>query len=551
MILNIESKESNASRAGDEPAILILAGGSVNEKLRHLGIRAQSPALLPVHTRPLVAHVMDFYLEHAKGQIWLAVQKEHAAQIQAELVQYRGRFQLVELPRTTGVVHTLSLTLAALPAEVRNCIVNLVTSIPTALPEIGEILIGQEAGKHAPGAAIAPSEGGLVFFFKDEPRPSTARPFTGMFGLARKTLVDACVQVERNDDLLAVLKRAPQNWRTREVAWIDCGHEVNFYAARAQLIASRSFNRLVVESESGIVRKRSTARQKLLDEAAYLQALPPSVAIYFPRLVGPLVQHNTTAEYAMEYYGYPNVAEYLLYWDLSPALWHRMFEQFAAVLRKLASEKRSLSREEMEQFYVLRPAERIEQFLAGRAASDVLRGLAAGKVRVNGKPVRALDELLRDAQRLVLGGDASARGGIMHGDFCFNNLLYDVASGIVRLIDPRGSFGGTSGIYGDTRYDLAKLMHSAVGQYDIIVNGLFDVRAGPDDLSYTIGERPASVACAESMLEMLADLRADERVCRVLMGLLFITMPPLHTESPNRQLVFFSHGLSILTHALT
>jgi hypothetical protein len=52
------------------------------------------------------------------------------------------------------------------------------------------------------------------------------------------------------------------------------------------------------------------------------------------------------------------------------------------------------------------------------------------------------------------------------------------------------------------------------------------------------------------MLEMLADLGADERVCRVMMGLLFITMPPLHSENPNRQLVFFAHGLRILTDSL-
>jgi hypothetical protein len=550
MTLKIESTESQSSRAGDTLAILILAGGSVNEKLRHLGIRAQSPALLPVHTRPLVAHVMDFYLERARGQIWLAVQEEHAAQIQAELVQYRGRFQLIKLPKTTGVVQTLSLTLAALPAEVENCIVNLVTSIPTTVPEIGEILVGQARGKHAPVAAIGMGEKELSFFFKDELRPATARPFTGMFGLSKQALVEACGQAERSDDLIAVLKRAPASWRTREVTWIDCGHEVNFYAARAQLIASRSFNRLVVEPESGIVRKRSTACEKLADEASYLQALPTPVSIYFPRLVAPLTRNEGTAEYAMEYYGYPNVAEYLLYWDLSPALWHRMFEQFAAVLRKLASEKRALSRDEMEQFYVLRPAERIEQFLVGQPKNDVLLGLAAGKVRVNGQAVRPLDDLLRDAQRLVLGGDATAYGGIMHGDFCFNNLLYDVASGIVRLIDPRGSFGGTSGIYGDTRYDLAKLMHSAVGQYDIIVNGLFVVRGGAGELTYAVGERPASTACAEAMLEMLAGLGADERVCRVLMGLLFVTMPPLHAENNNRQLVFFAHGLRILTHAL-
>ena len=61
---------------------------------------------------------------------------------------------------------------------------------------------------------------------------------------------------------------------------------------------------------------------------------------------------------------------------------------------------------------------------------------------------------------------------IMHGDFCFSNILFDLNNLIIKLIDPRGSFGVPS-IFGDPRYDVAKLRHSAVGLYDFIVSGFF------------------------------------------------------------------------------
>ena len=53
---------------------------------------------------------------------------------------------------------------------------------------------------------------------------------------------------------------------------------------------------------------------------------------------------------------------------------------------------------------------------------------------------------------------------VIHGDPTFSNTLVDKDNQI-WLIDPRGSFGDTK-IYGDRRYDWAKLYYSAVGNYD-------------------------------------------------------------------------------------
>ncbi|ECP3589223.1 hypothetical protein FZH48_26620, partial [Salmonella enterica] len=59
---------------------------------------------------------------------------------------------------------------------------------------------------------------------------------------------------------------------------------------------------------------------------------------------------------------------------------------------------------------------------------------------------------------------------ITHGDFCFSNILYDFRSQRIKLIDPRGiNFYNELSIWGDIRYDLAKLNHSVIGRYDLII----------------------------------------------------------------------------------
>lgn len=529
-------------------AVIVLAGGSVNERLRHLGVRAATPALLPVHTRSLASHVLDFYLTQPVGPVLLAVQREFAASVSAELAQYRGSYELVALPETRGVVESLARVLEVLPDTVLHCVVNVVTTVPQVLVAPGEVLVDEHPTADSAVAAVDLATTPPRILLKDEPHPEGARAFTGVFCMPVAVLRRAVASAPRLDDLAVVLRGNATSFR--EVPWIDCGHEVNFYNARAQLVASRSFNHLVVDRDAGVVRKRSSASLKLRAESEFMRGLPPAVSILFPRLVSPFREEGGLGEYAMEYYGYPNVAEYLLYWDLSPAMWRRIFGQLGTVLRQFARHKGPVPVGAYHQFYVERTHERVREYLCA-SQEDPRRAVSEGRLPVNGRPVRPLDDLLEEVFRLLVPvGGAAERGVIMHGDFCFNNILYDISSGIVRLIDPRGQFGPTPGIWGDQRYDAAKLMHSAVGRYDLVVNGLFDLEVSHGGVRFEIAHRPALAACESEMCELLADLKLDPRTIGALMALLFITMTPLHADAPRRQLVFFAHGLRLLTDLL-
>jgi GTP:adenosylcobinamide-phosphate guanylyltransferase/thiamine kinase-like enzyme len=73
---------------------------------------------------------------------------------------------------------------------------------------------------------------------------------------------------------------------------------------------------------------------------------------------------------------------------------------------------------------------------------------------------------------------------VIHGDCTFSNTLVD-ENYQIWFIDPRGSFANTE-IYGDKRYDWAKLYYSAFGNYDSINFKKFKVKMVENEVDLEI-----------------------------------------------------------------
>ena len=66
-----------------------------------------------------------------------------------------------------------------------------------------------------------------------------------------------------------------------------------------------------------------------------------------------------------------------------------------------------------------------------------------------------------------------------------SNILYDLNSGVFKLIDPRGIWGSSEN--GDIKYDIAKLRHSISGEYDYIIGDLFNINyVNHNEINYSI-----------------------------------------------------------------
>ena len=141
---------------------------------------------------------------------------------------------------------------------------------------------------------------------------------------------------------------------------------------------------------------------------------------------------------------------------------------------------------------------------------------------------------------------------LIHGDLCFSNIMVDDDFSFIKLIDPRGKFGAYD-IYGDPRYELAKLFHSVNGKYDFIIKDLFDLKY---DLSkagiyYAISDRNRGYDLYKVFLTVFQkEIGDDLEKIELIEALLFLSMIPLHSESYEQQLVMLATGLDILDRVI-
>ena len=111
--------------------------------------------------------------------------------------------------------------------------------------------------------------------------------------------------------------------------------------------------------------------------------------------------------------------------------------------------------------------------------------------------------------------------------------MYDNRQQSIKVIDPRGiDSSGKKSIFGDARYDLAKLYHSVVGLYDLIIAGHYVLEG--DDIVFQLTDDQVRV---QSIFKdcFFADNPELEKEILAINVQLFLSMLPLHSDVPERQ----------------
>lgn len=319
--------------------------------------------------------------------------------------------------------------------------------------------------------------------------------------------------------------------------WLDFGHLQTFFRSRLAVTTARAFNTVRIDGLTA--RKTSDDRGKIRAEAHWLNAIPASVQIHTARLLAHGVSEGR-AFYETEYEFLPVVSELFVHGQLGRHAWMRILAACEALLAACAADKGEGSADAALRTLCLdKTAERLERH-ARETGFPIDRPL-----RFEG---RATPSLMDIADRLgaMLDLQSGRRECVMHGDLCFSNLLYDSRVRRVRALDPRGLVGERPGIYGDLRYDLAKLAHSAVGRYDQIIAGRYAADERDLDFSLTFEPIAAQPWIEAALGEMTIDgVGALSPTVRAAMTGLFLSMPPLHADRPDRQRAFIANALRL------
>ncbi|MEW5686001.1 MAG: capsular biosynthesis protein [Pseudomonadota bacterium] len=319
--------------------------------------------------------------------------------------------------------------------------------------------------------------------------------------------------------------------------WLDFGHLQTFFRSRLAVTTARAFNTVRIDGLTA--RKSSDDRRKIRAEAHWLNAIPPSVQVHSGRLLAHGVDGGR-AYYETEYEFLPVVSELFVHGLLGRQAWMRVLSACQAMLEACAADRGDASADDaLRSLCVDKTMERLERH-ARESGFPIDRPL-----RFAGRPTPSLLDV---AARL--GGAMDLKTGrsecVMHGDLCFSNLLYDSRRRRIRALDPRGAVGDRPGIYGDLRYDLAKLAHSIVGRYDQIIAGRYVASASDGAFDLEFEPIAAQPWLEEGLSAMTVDGEpALSRTVRAAMAGLFLSMLPLHADRPDRQVAFTANALRL------
>lgn len=321
--------------------------------------------------------------------------------------------------------------------------------------------------------------------------------------------------------------------------WFDFGHAGTFHRSRRRVTTQREFNSLSTTVRS--VTKSGSQARKIEAEARWFENLPTSLRLYTPSYLGRRTDGEQVA-YSLEYMQLPTLAELFVFGRLTRNAWRKIFDACGEVLGAMSEYSAPTLNEEIDHesdIYLEKTLNRLENYAR-------TSGLPLDEAcRLNNTCLPSLVKIAETAASII--PKASPRDAqLIHGDFCFSNLLYDGRAHLVRMIDPRGvDVRGNFSVCGDPRYDVAKLHHSAIGLYDHIVAGNYRLsRSGALDFSLHLPRTDAVQTVAHVFSSTcFDDIAAADEVILAISVLLFLSMVPLHGEDPVRQLALLANGL--------
>lgn len=348
-----------------------------------------------------------------------------------------------------------------------------------------------------------------VFYDKPEEKPPTDEAVSGVYYVKSAQELNKCIEKQIREgkkirgeyQISSALEQLHGSMETMDLGILDFG-TLSSYLKNRGLRNSRSFN--TVEVGEDVVTKRSGNRNKIISEANWYRSLPNEVLIRTPRILDTNLHGYAGASYTMERILHPTLREMYLFVDRSEETWSRVFREIFTMHKTMC---RYSSSEDPCPAMMRKNESRVGRF------SD--------------------QEFIRDfLGRLSLMMDDYEDGSVlMHGDLCYSNLMWNGQTNRVLMLDPRGE------VYGSKYYDIAKLRHSALYDYDFIDAELYTVRKGENVRLFNDGTQHLK----DLYLQIESEFFTPDEVAylEMLTASLFLTMIPLHDHNSINQTLFY------------
>lgn len=318
--------------------------------------------------------------------------------------------------------------------------------------------------------------------------------------------------------------------------WFDLGHTNGLINAKNAFINARDFNAISIDTKIGVLIKSSKKKQKLKDEKAWYESLPNEIKVLAPRVLG-IDETPSTFSLKMELYGYPSLQELYLNSDLTVEDWYSILKRLFDLHSELDKFREKPNLEAAKWLFYTKTIDRIAEL---KESNEYWKNILLRKSEIiNGKLFRGFLDLWPQIHEYITKLILSSTSSIIHGDYCFSNILFDSSNYIFKLIDPRGRLNSGPTIYGDKRYDIAKLRHSFCDFYDFIVQDLFLLQEKDNTYSFKVLTTHSREQNSRIFNKILKEFGYSISEIKFIEALLFLTMIPLHKDSFKRQQMFY------------
>jgi hypothetical protein len=318
--------------------------------------------------------------------------------------------------------------------------------------------------------------------------------------------------------------------------WLDFGHMELYHQSVAQMPTMRAFNRLDISRAT--VTKSSQDGFQMDAEANWFETVPSPLRIYLPKYLG----RGPGQAYQTEYLYLSTLADLYVFGRLPGYVWRHIFQSCAAFMAHCAEYRPAVGEiADSGDIYLGKTVQRLQAF-KDQTGVDLDAPWRYG--------ARTLPGLLAIAEECAANIPAPSENqyAIVHGDFCFSNIFYDFRAGAIRCVDPRGHMDGARpSIYGDARYDTAKLYHSVLGGYDFIVAGRYRLQ---DDEAHALAIDIPELQRNRHVIDAFLDTsfggqRPEGAASNEIAVLLYLSMLALHGDNGLRQRALLANALRL------
>lgn len=531
-------------------AIIPAAGKPNNTIFRHSSL---PDTMLPINGKPVIGYICEDLLSRGiySAVIALNTQDFHTQKYVEQKYGSQMSLKFVRPKADRGVGYSIYLAAKVMPKASGVLIYLGDTIYKGKLPQNKSFVVVSKKYEDPRQWCFVEktSEGKLNFVDKPVSYDKNGQILCGLYYFHNtKIFLSAVNKAEKQNKkielshILTVYQNSEVFMLINANKWYDCGNVENFYSAKIDFLRVRTFNALKYDPVFGVLTKSGSDRQKIIQEINWYLNIPDELKIFAPRLFDYSLQ-AARPWYALEYYGYPTLADLFMFAYVNPSIWKSIIRKIFETLAQFKKHSARLPFSSYEDMYFHKLNLRLN-LLAKESYWQKVFELK--DITYNGQPLKNIFEFKAQIKQMVNRLYKQKEMSFVHGDLCLGNILYDAESRLVKLIDPRGSFGKMS-VYGDIKYDLAKLRHSFASHYDFIVSDLFKIRelsTGNFELEVYVESYHKDISALFDQSLKSAGYNLKE--IKFIEALLFLSMIPLHKDNRSRQQAMYVTGIKLL-----